>query len=73
MACQQDKERFGVDFCNTMTIFQEVEQKGTRVLIVQADSHTCLKVKLRTRAQKGKAESGVPGKGGDIKGGLVQR
>lgn len=64
-----------MDFCNTMTISQEVEveQKGTRVLVVQAYSQACPKAKLCTRSQKGKAESKVPGKEGDIKGGLVQR
>jgi hypothetical protein len=70
---KQDKERSGVDFCNMMTISHEVEQKGTRVLVVQAYSQACPKAKLCTRPQKGKAESGVPGKGGDIKRGLVQR
>ncbi len=66
-----------MDLCNTTTISHkvEVEQKGTRVLVLQAYSQACPKAKLPTRPQKGKAESRVHGKGGDIKGGegLVQR
>lgn len=56
-----------------MTISHKVEQKGTRVLVVQAYSQACPKAKLCRRSQKGKAESGMPGKGGDVKRGLVQR